>query len=215
MRGVHVALAVHHLVQLPVDDGATGHTYLEHVGVRTHEVGGHETAKRPAVYANAVGINVGERLEELDALELVLHLDVAKVAVGAALKLETAIFGTAVVNHKDDVAALCHVYLPGAGQIVPRCLHIVGVRATIHIDYCGVLFGRVEADGLYKAVVEVGFAIGSLDFATADFGHIVGCPRVGIGVQLDGSRGLGGAEQVVLAEGGGRRPAVGQVEAVL
>ena len=48
LRGVHIALAVHHLVPLPVNDGTTSYSYLENVGVGSHERDGHKSSERPA-----------------------------------------------------------------------------------------------------------------------------------------------------------------------
>ena len=55
----HIALTVHHLVPLPVDDGPTGHADLEHVGIVGDERDGHKAAERPAVDTQAVCVDVG------------------------------------------------------------------------------------------------------------------------------------------------------------
>ena len=60
LRTVHITLAVHHFVVLPIDDRTSGHTGLEYVGISQHEVGGHETAERPSVHTHPVGIDVGQ-----------------------------------------------------------------------------------------------------------------------------------------------------------
>ena len=33
LGGAHIALTIHHLIPLPVDDGASGHSNFKHVGV--------------------------------------------------------------------------------------------------------------------------------------------------------------------------------------
>ena len=60
LRGVHIAFAVHHFIQFPVDDRSAGYPHLEHVVVRQHQVGGHKSAEAPAVYADASCIHVAQ-----------------------------------------------------------------------------------------------------------------------------------------------------------
>ena len=45
----HIAFAIHHFVVFPVEDGTTGYTDFEDVGVGEHEVGGHESTEAPTV----------------------------------------------------------------------------------------------------------------------------------------------------------------------
>ena len=72
--GVHIALTVHHLIEMPVDDGTSGHTHLEHVGVVGHQRNGHVTAIAPSVNADSVGVNIRQRFQVFHAFHLVLHL---------------------------------------------------------------------------------------------------------------------------------------------
>ena len=62
LRSVHIAFAIHHLIEAPVDDRTAGHTDLEDIGLSTHEVGGHESAAAPSVHSDAVGIYIGQGL---------------------------------------------------------------------------------------------------------------------------------------------------------
>ena len=59
LRRAHVALAVHHLIPLPVDDGSSCDAYLEDVWVVGHQRDGHEASVAPSVDAEAVAIDVG------------------------------------------------------------------------------------------------------------------------------------------------------------
>ena len=65
------------------------------------------------------------------------------------------------------------------------------MRAAIDVHHGGVFLRGVEACGLHHAVVEVGCAVGSLDGADGDFGHVVALPRV-----------VGGEEALCLAAAG-------------
>ena len=112
LRGVHIALAVHHLVVFPVDDGAAGHADLEHVGVVGHQRDGHIATIRPAVDAEAVGIDVGQRLQVADTLHLVLHLHLSQLPEGGLLEVAATVLGASVVEDEDDVALLGHIGLP-------------------------------------------------------------------------------------------------------
>ena len=53
LRGIHIALSVHDLVPLPVNDGTARNAHLEHVRIGGHQGDGHESAVAPAVYADA------------------------------------------------------------------------------------------------------------------------------------------------------------------
>ena len=92
LRGVHVALAIHHLVPFPVDDRATGHAHLEDVGIVQHERDGHETAKRPPVDTQAIHVNIRQALQIFHALHLVLHFYLSQLAEGGLLEVASAIF---------------------------------------------------------------------------------------------------------------------------
>ena len=208
LRRVHVALAIHHLVIFPVDNRAARHADFEHVGVGTHEVGGHVAAERPAMHAETVSIDIRQGFEKFHALQLVLHLGVAEVAVRAALEVETAILRAAVVDYEQHVAALRHIDFPRAGGEVPAFLHVVGVRAAVNVNHRGVFLGGVEANGLHEAVVEVGRAVGGLDAAARDLGYVEVGPRRGDALLHGLLLAVGGIDKVNLAIGVGLAPTV-------
>ena len=83
---IHIALPVHDLVASPVGDGTTSRAYLEDIGVGQHEIRRHEATIAPASDPDAVGIDVGQALEEVYALHLVGHLILPEVAVDDLLK---------------------------------------------------------------------------------------------------------------------------------
>ena len=62
LRCVHIALAIHHLIPFPVDDRSSCHAHLEHFGMVAHQCGGHKSAEAPSVDADAVLVNVRQRL---------------------------------------------------------------------------------------------------------------------------------------------------------
>ena len=59
----HIALAIHHLVPFPVDDGTTGNADLEHIGIVRHQRDGHESAERPSVHTDFVGVDIRQALQ--------------------------------------------------------------------------------------------------------------------------------------------------------
>ena len=64
LRSVHVAFAVHHFVISPVDDRTAGYTYFKDLGIAEEEGSGHVSAKTPAVYSDAVSVDVREAFQE-------------------------------------------------------------------------------------------------------------------------------------------------------
>ena len=58
LRGVHIALAVHNLIPLPIYDGAAGTAHLEHLGVRQLQGNGHESSEAPALNTHTVLVNI-------------------------------------------------------------------------------------------------------------------------------------------------------------
>ena len=190
LGGVHIALAIHHFVPLPVDDGAACHAYLEHVGVVGHERDGHEASEAPAVHADAGGIDIGEALEVLDTAHLIEHFLLAQLTEGSLLEGLTTVLATAVVEDEGDVALLCHVGLPRAAAIVPAGIDEVGMGASVDVDYDGVLLALVEVGRAHHAPVEVGGTVCCLEAATAELGHLVAFPGVGrreVGGVLEGA----------------------------
>ena len=95
---VHVTLAVHDLVVLPVEHRAASHAHLEHLGVIHFQRGRHEAAIAPAVAADTVGVDVRQGLQPFDARELVMHFKLAALAVNALLKGLTTVGGATVVE---------------------------------------------------------------------------------------------------------------------
>ena len=74
LRGVHITLAIHHLIVFPVDDRTSCHAYLERLRMAAHQVGRHESAEAPSVHTDTVGIDVGQRLQIGHTRHLVSHL---------------------------------------------------------------------------------------------------------------------------------------------
>ena len=179
LRGVHIALAIHHLIPLPVDHRAAGNTYLEDLGVVGHQRDGHETAEAPAVHADAVAVDIRQTLQVVDTLHLVLHLDLAELTEGSLLEIPAAVLAATVVEDKEHIALLRHVGLPRTTAVVPAGIHVVGVRSAIDIHHRGVFLGGVEVVGLHHPVVQIGNAVGCLDLATLKEGHLVVFPGIG------------------------------------
>ena len=190
LRGVHVALTIHDLVPLPVDDGTAGYADYEDIGMVGHQADGHESAEAPSVHTDAGCVDVGKRLEVVDAAHLVAHLHLSELAEGGLLEVASPVLAAPVVEDEEEVAALGHVGLPTAAGVVPACVDVVGVGAAVDVDHGGIALGGVEADGHHHAVVEVGDAVVGLEGAAAVVGHGVALPGVGGG---EVTRGAGGA----------------------
>ena len=176
--GVHIALAVHHLVVFPVDDGASGNAHLEGFGVARHHRNRHEASEAPAMHADAVFVNEAEAFQPFHALHLVFGFFGAEVTEGAVLKFQSAVRAAAIVECKDDIAQLRHVDVPASDVVVPASADILDVRAAIDIDDSRVLLAGIEVGGFHHAVVEVRDAVGSLYRSDGDFGHVVVLPGI-------------------------------------
>ena len=178
LRSIHIALAIHHLVPVPVDDWATCYAYLEYLWIVGHQRDGHESAKAPSVYSDSVGIYVWQGLQIFHALHLVLHLHLSQLAECSLLESLATVLAATVVEDEEQVSLLCHVGLPSAAGVVPAGIHIVGVRTTIYIYYSRILLVRVEVHWLHHAVVEVCLAVVGLDGTATVLWHVVSLPRV-------------------------------------
>ena len=178
LRRVHIALAVHHLVPLPVNDGTAGHADLEHVRIGGHERYGHEASERPAVDAQPVGIDVRQRLQECHALHLVFHLYLSQLAEGGLLEVAAAALGASVVENEEQVSFLCHIGFPRTAVPVPGGFNVMRMGAAIDIDHGRILPRRVKVVGLHHAVVEVCHAVGSFYGATLEDGLFVVSPWI-------------------------------------
>ena len=143
-----------------------------------HERDSHKTAKRPAVHADAVLVDIGQRLQELDALHLVLHLHLTKLAERGLLEVASTILRATVVEDEEQIALLSHIGLPTTRGVVPAGIDVMSVRTTIDIDNGGILLLRVEVDGLHHAIIQVGHAIGSLHRATRILRHTIVLPGI-------------------------------------
>ena len=181
LRGVHIALAIHHLIPLPVDDGTAGDTHLEHVRVVGHQTDGHEAAEAPSVHAQTRGIDIVECAQEVHATHLVLHLDLPQFAERSLLEVASTVLAAAVVEDEQQVTTLGHIGLPTAAGPMPTCIHVVGMRSAIDIDHGGVLLLGVKIDGHHHAVIQVGRAVGGLDAAATVLGHGIALPGIGSG----------------------------------
>ena len=117
------------------------------------------------MHADAVGIDIGQRLQKVDTAHLVGCLHHAQLAEGGLLEGQAAVLAAAVVEDEEHVAFLRHVGLPAPRHIVPAGLHVAGVRTAIDIDDRGVFLRGIEMRGLHHAVVEVGHTVGSLNGA--------------------------------------------------
>src|SRR5256884_3469545 len=71
LRKAEVALGVDGIVVAPVGDRAARETHFENIAGFKHGVQRHVTAVAPSPDADAIGINIGKRLEIFDAVALV------------------------------------------------------------------------------------------------------------------------------------------------
>ena len=90
-RVIHIAFAIHDFIPLPVDHRTSGNSYLEDVRIVCDERYGHESDLAPAVYSDAVLVNVRKLHEHLHALDLVGHLGLSALSVDRLLELRSAV----------------------------------------------------------------------------------------------------------------------------
>ena len=193
--GAHVPFAIHHLIPLPVDDGATSHANLEDLGVVGDQRDGHKPTKRPSVYAQALHIHIGQGTEIIDAFHLVFHLYLSQLVEGGLLEVTSAMLRASVVEDEENIALLRHISLPGTTCPMPGGIHVMGVRSAIDIDHCGVFLAGVEIVRLHHAEIEVCNAVGSLDGTLLEAGLLIVCPRIS-GIQQSRTLAIGGVQQV-------------------
>ena len=178
LRGVHVTLAVHHFIPTPVDDRTTSYAYLEYVRMVGHHGNSHETAKTPAMYAYAVSVYIRQAFQELYAFQLVTCFFLSQLAEGSLLKFLASILTASIVEDEEQVALLRHVGFPSTGRIMPPCVYVVGMRATIYIYNSGILLVGVEVHGLHHAPIEVSHAVSGFQCPAYILWHVVAFPWV-------------------------------------
>ena len=215
LRGVHITLAIHHLIVFPVDDRTSCHAYLERLRMAAHQVGRHESAEAPSVHTDTVGIDVGQRLQVGHTRHLVSHLHFAQLAEGGLLECLSSPLTAPVVQDEHQVALGSHVGFPSTQAPVPGCLHVVGMRTAIDVDDGGVFLLGVKTDGFHHAVIQVGGAIIGLDAATGNLRNTetILLPTVGSQEQVLALARLG-AQQVDAAGYGGRTVGIQHLLAV-
>ena len=91
LRCAHIALAIHYLVILPVDNRTAGYANFEDVGVIGDQTRRHKSAKAPAVDADAVSIYIGERFEIIDTAHLIFHFLLSESMISGRLKSESTL----------------------------------------------------------------------------------------------------------------------------
>ena len=167
LRRVHITLTVHDLVVLPIQHGTACNAYLEHLRVVNLQRGRHEATIAPAVAADAVGIDIGQGFQPVDAHHLVAHLELAALAVDALLEGFATVGGAAVVEGEDEESFLGKVVEVDASACRPLIGDELGVGSTVHINHDGIFLRSVEVIGLDEAGVK-GLAV--FGFQRADGG---------------------------------------------
>ena len=114
---VHVAFAVHYFVHFPIDDRATSNANFKHIRVAQHEVKGHKTAETPAMYANAVCVNIRKFFQICYPLHLVVCFGNPQLAVNYLFKSLPAIGRAAIIEGESDVAFFGHIIRPQTGIV--------------------------------------------------------------------------------------------------
>ena len=141
---VHVTLAVHDFVILPIQHGTACHAYLKHLRVVDFQRGRHEAAIAPAVAADAVGVDVGQGLQPFDAHHLVAHLKLTALAVDALFKSLATVGGATVIEGENEEAFLGKVVEVDACTSRPFIGDELGMRATVNIYHDGIFLRSVE-----------------------------------------------------------------------
>jgi len=149
----HITFSIHDLVPLPIDNGTTGTTHLEDLGVSKFHGDGHEATEAPTLHAHAVLVHIGQALEEFYSLHLVGHLNFAEVAVGAAFELEATVVGAAVIDGEDHIALLGEEHEIEVAAAEPAVGHELRVRATVDVDEGRVFLALLHIGRRNQAVV--------------------------------------------------------------
>ena len=177
-RMIHIAFAVHDFIVAPVDDRAAGDSHFENIRIRTHQVSRHKAAIAPAVHADAVFVDEGLRLQELDTLHLVGHFIDTQVAVDNCLEGMSPVCRTPTIYREYRIAAPCHVNIPTADAAHPRAGYQLGMRTAVNIDDSRVLLRAIHIQRLDEEIVQLRLPIGRRDLASFHFRHIVTGIRV-------------------------------------
>lgn len=177
LRGIHITLAIHDFVVLPIQHRAAGDADLEHLWVVHLQRGGHEATVAPAIATDTVGIHVRQGLQPLNARELVTHLQLAALTVDALLKGLSTVSGTTVVQGEDEEAFLGQVVEVDACAGRPFVGDQLSVRTAVHIDDDRIFLRRIEIVRLDQTGIE---RLAVFGFQSADGGltHVVVLQRV-------------------------------------
>ena len=164
---IHVTLAVHDFVVLPIQHRTACHADLKHLGVVDLQRGRHEAAITPAVAADSVGIDVRQGLQPFDTLHLVAHLELAALAVDALLEGLATVGGATVVEGEDEEAFLGEVVEVDAGTRRPFVGDELGMRTAVNVNDDGIFLRGVEVVRFDEAGVK---RLSILGFQGADGG---------------------------------------------
>ncbi len=170
---IHVAFAIHHLVEAPVNYRTTGNANLEYFILLKHHLGSHKTAKAPSVHTNSSRINVRQLKEVLNATHLIGHLVYTKVAVNNAFEIEATICRTTIINGEHDVSLLSHMVVPKPGSTKPSVGNQLSMRSTVNINNHRIFLGRIKIDWLNHAAVKIGRVVSCLYGKDLHLGHFV------------------------------------------
>ena len=174
---VHVTLAVHDLIVFPIQHRTARHADLEHLGVVDLQRGRHEAAIAPAVAADAVGVDIRQGLQPVDAHHLVAHLELAALTMDALLEGLATVGGATVVEGEDEEAFLGEVVEVDARAGRPLVGDELGVGTAIHVDDDGIFLRSVEVIGLDETGVER-LAVFGLQGAQGGLAEVVVLQRV-------------------------------------
>ena len=94
------------------------------------------------------GVDVGQRLQVVDARELVFELRLAHVLVDRRLEGVAAAGGPAIVHGPDQEAAAGQELVEGAASQPLR--HDLNAGTAVHVDHHRIPFLRIEGGGLQE-----------------------------------------------------------------
>ena len=146
--GTHVALGVDRVIVLPVGGRGSDHPCLEHLRRVDQGIERHIAAERLAVAANPAGIDEGQRLQVLDAGQLVVQGGLAQFPGDRRFEGMPATETTPVVQPPDDKASLGIEHI--ALDMIEKVGGTVAVRyqlqrgAGVPVDNHRILLLRVE-----------------------------------------------------------------------
>ena len=152
LRGLHEAFGVVRVIEGPVIDPAARNAVGVFVRGGKDQHGGHGSAKREALYANLIGLYIGEGLQPFGPFHEVTYFDGIQMLINLVEVLATTVSGGAAIQGGGDDAVLG---IPGVG-LLEASAHEGRIRPSVQIHMDGIMLIRIESVRIDHCSVERG-----------------------------------------------------------